>query len=150
MANSKYEKYIVTELKTPADFTQEYNERYATYAKRILWLDENVVEGAFQFNCSWYMAPAEIMSESHIHDTNEVVGFFGNDPQDRYNLGGEIEFWLEDEKFNLTKSCLIFIPKGMKHSPLKILHVERPIFHFSGLLSGQYIKNSIPRIQSEE
>jgi len=144
MTNSIYEKYIVTELKTPPEFTPEYNEKYAKYAQRILWLDENVVEGAFQFNCSWYMAPAEIISESHVHNTDEVLGFFGNDPQDQYNLGAEIEFWLGDEKFFLTKSCLIFIPKGMKHSPLIIKHVDRPIFHFSCVLSGRYVKTDIP------
>jgi hypothetical protein len=38
---------------------------------------------------------------------------------------------MEDEKLNLTRSCLIFVPKGMYHCPLVIHKVEKPIFHFA-------------------
>jgi hypothetical protein len=74
----------------------------------------------------------------HTHDADEIIGFFGNNPQDPYDLGGEIEFWLEDEKHILTKSCLIFVPRGMKHCPLILRRVDRPIFHFTTVTSGQY------------
>jgi hypothetical protein len=39
MAESGYGKYIITELKTP-EFGKEWNETYAKFAKRILWMDE--------------------------------------------------------------------------------------------------------------
>jgi hypothetical protein len=68
---------------------------------------------------------------SHAHDHDETLGFFGTDFDDPYDLGGEIELWIEDEKFLLTRSCLIFIPKGTYHCPLVIHRVDRPIFHFS-------------------
>ena len=54
MKESKYGKYIVTELKTP-NFSTEFVEAYAKFATRILWMDNSVVEGAFQMNCSWYL-----------------------------------------------------------------------------------------------
>ena len=41
MPESKYGKYIVTELKT--DFTEEFNAAYVKWATRILWMDNNVV-----------------------------------------------------------------------------------------------------------
>lgn len=28
----------------------------------------------------------------HKHDPGEIIGFFGSDHEDPYNLGGEIEF----------------------------------------------------------
>jgi hypothetical protein len=137
MAASKYGKYIVTDLKAP--FPADYAARYATWATRILYLDDKVVEGASQMNCSWYFKPSgETYNEGHIHDTDEIIGFFGCDPQDPHDLGGEIEFWIEDEKHLLTKSCLIFMPRGLKHCPLIMKRVDRPIFHFSTLMSGQY------------
>lgn len=37
-----YGKYIVQELKTPV-FSQGFNEFYATYAKRLLWMDSHNV-----------------------------------------------------------------------------------------------------------
>ena len=55
------------------------------------------------------------------------------------NLGGEVEFWIEDEKHMITRSCLIFIPGGMKHCPLLLTRVDRPIFHFSTVTSGEYV-----------
>ena len=77
---------------------------------------------------------------SHAHDYDETLGFFGTDFADPYDLGGEIEFWIEDEKFLLTRSCLIFIPKGTYHCPLVIHRVDRPIFHFSGGPGGAYVQ----------
>ena len=71
-----------------------------------------------------------------------MLGFFGSDFDAPYDLGGEIEFWLEDEKFLLTKSCLIFVPKGMYHCPLVIREVRRPIFHFSSGPGGAYVQET--------
>jgi len=137
MADSKYGKYIVTELKTP-QFTPEAVASYAAFATRILWMDEKVVDGAFQLNCSWYRKPKEYLVEGHTHDCDEIIGFFGSNPDDPYDLGAEIEFWLEDEKHIITRSCLIFVPKGMKHCPLILRRVDRPVFHFSTVTSGRY------------
>jgi hypothetical protein len=140
MEGSKYGKYIVQELKTTR-FTPEFSAKYAQYATRILWMDNKIVEGAFQMNCSWYLAPQkEDMPETHAHthDSDEIIGFFGSNHKDPYDLGGEIEFWIEDEKFLLTRSSMIFVPGGMKHCPLLIRRVDRPIFHFSTVTAGQY------------
>ncbi len=41
-----------------------------------------------------------------------------------------------------TRSCLIFVPPGVKHCPLLIRRVDRPIFHFSTVTSGRYEPNS--------
>ncbi|MGD0795201.1 MAG: hypothetical protein ABR958_06420 [Dehalococcoidales bacterium] len=138
MAKSKYAKYIVTDLKAPA-FNPEFIARYAKFASRILWMDENVVPGAFQMNCSWYLKPnADHLGESHKHDEGEIIGFFSSDYQKPYDLGAEIEFWLEDEKFMITKSAMIFVPPGMRHCPLILHRVDHPVFHFSVLTGGIY------------
>jgi len=134
---SKYGKYIVTELKT--EMSPESVARYAQFATRILWMDEKVVQGAFQMNCSWYLRPpAKPMGEGHRHNVPEIIGFFGSDYKNPYDLGAEIEFWLEDEKFILTSTCMIFVPAGMKHCPLIVKRVDRPVFHFSTVTSGKY------------
>ncbi len=137
---SRTAKYIVSQLK-PGLFDSDFNERYAKWAKRVLWLDNGVVEGAFQMNCSWYMKPSDqsmLQGSGHTHACDEILGFFGSNPDDPHDLGGEIEFWLEDEKHIITKSSLVFIPKGMKHCPLIIRRVDRPIFHFSTVTDGSY------------
>jgi len=141
MARTKYGKYIVTELKIPPE-KQKIAAEYSKYATRILWMDENVVDGAFHMNTAWYLKSATtVESTSHVHDTDEIIGFFGNNPKDPYDLGGEIEIWLEDEKHIITRSAMLFIPAGMKHCPLILRRVDRPIFHFTTVTGGRYIKD---------
>jgi hypothetical protein len=142
MDNSKYGKYIVTELKNPKHFTPEYNASYAKWAKRILLLDNEIVNGAFHMNCSWYLKPREVDANegmSHTHDSDEIIGFFGSNFEKPYDLGAEIEFWLEDEMHIITSSALIFVPQGMKHCPLILRRVDRPIFHLSTVTARQRI-----------
>ena len=137
---SKYGKYVVTELIMPEE-KQKIDAEYSKYASRILWMDENVVEGAFHVNASWYMKAATTLADKpHVHDTDEIIGFFGSDPSKPYDLGGEVEIWLEDEKQVITKSAMIFIPAGMNHCPLILKRVDRPIFHFSIVPSGLYVR----------
>ncbi|HEY3276320.1 MAG TPA: hypothetical protein VGJ94_06835 [Syntrophorhabdaceae bacterium] len=140
MTESKYGKYIVTDLKSPNP--PEFEAEYAKWAKRILWMDNNVVDGASQMNCAWYLRPPvpppAWMKDSHAHDADEILGFFGSNPDDPYDLGAELELRLEDEQHTITRSCLIFVPGGMRHCPLIIKRVDRPIFHLSTVTIGRY------------
>lgn len=142
MSNKKFEKYIVTELQAP-DFGAEVTAAYNKFARRILWVDDNVVDGSFQMNCSWYLKPMSPRDENsnggeHIHRTDEIIGFFGSDPDDPYRLNAEIEFRMEDEEFVLTKTCMIFVPKGIKHTIPFLRRVEKPVFHFTTVTGGQW------------
>lgn len=141
MSETKYGKYIINTLQMP-ESKQKIASEYSKYAKRILWLDDQVVEGAFHMNTAWYLKSASTLEDTpHTHDSDEIIGFFGNNPEDPYDLGGEIEIWLEDEQHIITKTSLLFIPAGMKHCPLVLRRVNRPIFHFTVVPGGQYIKD---------
>ncbi len=147
MAERKYEKYILTDLKAP-DLTREMDaaHQYGQRATRILWLEDEIIKGAFSVICSWYWKATETEgSPSHTHDFDEVVGFIGSDPQNPHDLGGEVEFWLEDEKYLLTKSCLIFAPRGLRHCPLRVTRVDRPFLFLAISLTGKYGKDNIIR-----
>jgi quercetin dioxygenase-like cupin family protein len=143
MSESKFGKYIVTDLKSPYD--EEFNAAYAKWATRVLWIDEKVVEGSFQMNVSWYLKPqtGQEPLPAHSHDSSEIIGFFGNNHEDPYDLGGEVEFWFEDEKHTITRSSLIFVPGGITHCPLILKRVDRPIFHFSTVTSSEYVMKGV-------
>lgn len=139
--SSKYGKYIVTELKrsiaeaawTNADVVQEADKGQGG---RVLFLDNDVVPGAFYVETAWAFPRGEIkdprsVAEPHSHDYDEVLCMFGTNPDNVYDLGGEVEFWLEDELHLLTKSCILFIPNGLRHCPLIYRRVDRPIFNFT-------------------
>lgn len=141
MSESKYGKYIITDLIVPEE-KKKIEVDYAKYAKRILWMDKNVVQGAFHMNTAWYMNAATTLEDKpHAHDADEIIGFFGSDPANPNELYGEIEMWMEEEKHVITKSALLFVPAGMKHCPLILKRVDRPIFHFTVVPGGLYIKD---------
>jgi hypothetical protein len=105
-----------------------------------MYLDNEYPKGAFYLECDWFWKayPDKVFARAHIHDWDEMISFFGSNPKEVTDLGGEIEFWIEDEKFILEKSCTVFIPKGMKHCPVIVKRVDRPIFHFTTGLGGKY------------
>lgn len=56
-----------------------------------------------------------------------------SDPHDPYNLNGEIIYTIDGEEYSITESTLIFLPKGLPHSPYRVVRVDKPIFHFAVL-----------------
>jgi len=141
MAKTKYGKYIVTELKKKFSSPYEDTIRIEDQTE-ILLLDDDVVKGAFVVECVWFWPERANKTESdvepHKHDYDEVLAIFGTNLQDPHDLGGELELWLEDEKHIITKSALIFIPKGLRHGPVRFTRLERPVFHFAISLSKTY------------
>jgi mannose-6-phosphate isomerase-like protein (cupin superfamily) len=154
MSESKYEKHIVTELKKdlilpwgpPGEVREEYVPGRNRPLEHVLWLDGEMAPGCFYSECVWFFpfdppSPEELerMREAgggggpqpHIHPFDEVFTFFGTNFDDPHDLGGEVEFWLEDQQFVFSKSCLVYIPAGMKHNPLHFRRMDRRMFHFS-------------------
>jgi hypothetical protein len=143
MSDRKYEKYILTELKVPED-VQYRQEAYSKRATRILWLEDEFVKGADSVILSWYWKATEKEgTPSHVHDYDEILGFIGSDPQNPHDLGGEVEYWMEDEKYILDKSCLIWTPKGLRHCPLRVTRVDRPILFLAISMAKKYAKEGI-------
>ena len=144
----KHKGLILTDLKLPEDVqarAADYNKR----ATRILWLEDFIVQGAPSIICSWYWKATEAEgTPSHTHEFDEVVGFLGSDWKNPGDLGGEVEFWLEDEKYLLTKSCLIFVPSGLRHCPLTVKRVDRPILFLAVSVTSKYVKENVIRASS--
>jgi hypothetical protein len=145
--NSKYGKYIVTEPAAPpvpaADQPAQpanIEERPKDMIKSMTYLDEKVVKGAYYTEVSWIMKayPDKVWVKEHAHGFDEVFGFYGSDPSNPKDLGGEIEIYIDGEKHTLTTSCLIFVPKNTKHCPLTIKRVDKPILMFTSGPSAKY------------
>ncbi|SDE57226.1 hypothetical protein [Sporomusa acidovorans] len=138
--DGKYGKFIIQNLHDPNLGSVDFQAMYKKFAKRVLWMDSNVVEGAFQMNTAWYFAvPAQDpVFEEHVHDYDELIGFFGSNPNDPYELGAEIEVTINGERHFLTRTSMIFVPAGMRHMPLSIKKVNRPVFHFSIVMHPEY------------
>ena len=151
----KYGKYIIQENFLPPfmQLPESKKEYYDVGRRRILWLDDNVAPGGgFTMNSTWIVhADREMQLEreangtvselgkQHSHDGNEILGFLGSNPEDPSDLCGEVEIFIEGEQHILTKSTYIYLPAGVKHVPLYINRVDRPIFHFFITLTPSYV-----------
>jgi hypothetical protein len=156
MAESKYGKYICTELKQgvvmpgfkgPQTIGQGYLDGYRRPLEHVIWMDGEVIPGAFYAECTWQwpptwkdkrpmmITPEEAKKlpgiQPHTHPFTEILTYFGTNMDDPNDLCGEIEFWLEDEQFILTKSFAVYIPAGMVHCPLKVHRMDAPMFHYT-------------------
>ena len=141
ISGGEYAKYFVQTLQVPAEMgTPEFNKLYSQFAKRVLWMDSNVCEGAFQMNTAWYFAvpPRDPIYTEHSHDYDELIGWIGSNPDDPEDLGGVLEFSVGGEAHRLTKTTMIWLPGGLSHNPVRILEVNRPIFHFSIVTNPTY------------
>jgi len=132
MDEKKYEKFIMTDLNTEKD----------NIGTLLFSLDEKVINNIPFFTETAWVWPKSNMivmeEKSHSHQFEEVVTLFGTDPENPKDLCGEVEFWMGEEKYMITQSCIIYVPKGIMHCPLIFHRVDRPIFHFIVGNAGKY------------
>jgi hypothetical protein len=143
MTQSKYGKYIITELKPKierAPWAKPVNPEEIT---TVMYLDDEVVKGAFYTEVAWFwprsveeLAKDDKDVAPHKHEHDEVLACFGTDTKNPNDLGGVLEVYLAGEKHIITKSFLLFIPKGLEHGPIRFTRIDRPIFHF-GVHTGK-------------
>ncbi len=141
MPKQKYAKNIVTEDLMPPRPASDV-KMMAKQAKAgktldrtlLLGIQDSIVQGAFFAGCEWLWqltgnGPVSI-EETHTHDFDEIICFAGSNRNHPRDLGGEIELWMDGEPYTLTKTCFIFIPKGVKHCPVVLKRIDTPIFMF--------------------
>ena len=104
----------------------------------LLWIDGKKLKGAPYMEAVWFKTSNDTGPEAHAHDFDEFIGFVGTDPEHPEELGAEVQFYIGDEYFTVTKSCLVYIPRGVRHSPILVPKLSRPIIHFSGGNGGDY------------
>jgi hypothetical protein len=149
MPAKRYDKYFVTD--TCASFTSPVQIKMIEDQKKAgnfvnlapqYYINDEKVKGSFFMMNTWTISlngtkPVKL-ELAHTHDYTEILGFMGSDVNNVTELGGEIEIWLEDEKYINTKSFMVFIPKGMKHCPIIIRKVDKPFLGYAVGLTGSY------------
>ena len=139
-------KYFITELREKvgeASWSPTFSD---SEAMRLISLDSDVLKGAFYMETAWFWPgqwPATKgdtgVVKEHSHEFDETVAYIGTDPDDPYSLCGEIEFWIDGKQNILDKSFIAFVPAGIKHGPLTIRRIDKPIFHFTAGMGGRYL-----------
>ena len=140
-------KYIVTELHLNVGGAPESPMFADNEMSRLLSLDGGVIEGAFYIESVWFWPGKwpetkgdEGTVKPHHHEFDETIAYIGTNPADPYDLGGEIEIWINKEQNIIDRSFIAFIPAGTEHGPVTIRRVDKPIFHFTAGTVRKYSK----------
>jgi hypothetical protein len=86
--------------------------------------------GELDADCSiGYHCIAKPMSfdSVHAHKFPEMLCFIGGNPEDVTDFGAEIDFTLGGEKHKITAPTVVSIPSGVKHCPINITKVTKPM-----------------------
>jgi hypothetical protein len=126
MAETKFGKYIIDNTSTVSD----HHPPDGSHGIPVLKVDDTVLKEAFYFECAWFPGnvPEDKPPRPHRHNVDEFIGFFGSNPNDPHNLGAQVELMIGDETHIITRTSLIFIPKGVWHTPRHPTNVTSPIF----------------------
>jgi hypothetical protein len=97
--------------------------------------DLNFIVGIYDQTGDW--APGR---GAHSHPFDELLLFFGHDPENLGYLGADMEISLgkEQEKHKFSAPTVVIAPKGVPHCPLITEKVYQPFGHFHLALSGKY------------
>jgi hypothetical protein len=153
MPEKKYAKYVITEdirptQSPPPRFLKRMEDQRKagnyTDSAHVLSLNNAVARGALYFDAVWMVAkhgtPPTNIEIAHSHDFDEILGFFGNYRGNALELGGEVEIWLENEQYILTRSTVVFAPRGLVHGPISFRRIDRPILFFTSSNGTTYTR----------
>jgi hypothetical protein len=92
-------------------------------------IDNTSVANSFFMQNGWFTetfdAPGYIK-----HDSDELIFFGGGVQSDHENLNAEIEIWIENDKFTITETAVLFVPAGVAVGNLSIKRLDKPVFYY--------------------
>ena len=104
--------------------------------------------GGIKHRMKWVFIskPILMVAESHTHDFDEFLGFYGCDPAHEHDFGAEIELSLgrEGEKQVISVPTVVCIPKGLIHCPLNFKRVDKPFLFWRIYVAPKYVRNPVP------
>ncbi|MFC1910839.1 hypothetical protein ACFLXC_06140 [Chloroflexota bacterium] len=127
MAESKYEKNLVQNPLHECGI-----KPFPTTGRQIptmTYMGNDLVPNCntyIEIGWIWEMPTPNPQIFEHVHEYNELVLHLGTDPENPEELNGEIEFGMGDETVTINKTSALFVPKGVKHGPLKWNRVDKP------------------------
>ena len=107
-----------------------------------IYIDNKMVEG-----CNTHILHIGVIdvpstnpfTEDHVHPYDEIILIMGTDMDNPEDLGGEIEYYLGEERevHRTDRTNAVWLPKGFNHN-VKFLRVNRPFILVAISLSGKY------------
>ena len=129
-------------------------KKYDKYIKEATYNDERIgtvvhINGGpdlcgTDFSPAWVgiTEPMFMMKESHYHDYDEYLFFWGGNGADIQEFNAEVELCLgdEEEMHVIDKPAVVYIPRGFRHCPLNFKVVNKPILFMDISIAPNYEK----------
>ena len=138
-----YEKYLVKEPAYELIPAYEVKGRLPT----MTLLSNNLVPGSSTYvEVGWVagMPDPATHIEEHTHDYDEVIIHLGTNPDDKEDLGAEIEIMMDGKPLTINKTSCLFVPKGVKHGPLTWKRFTRPHIEMTVMLGAGSLAEADP------
>ena len=91
------------------------------------------------FGHQFIRKPMRSDNPCHTHNFDEVLAWYGGNPDDPDDFGAEVVLYLgaELEKHVFTRPTIVYLPPGFPHCPLEITRVDSPIIQIEIMLVGE-------------
>ena len=102
-----------------------------------LWVGKELLNYDFTIGHQFVRKPFKGDNPPHTHNFQEFLAWYGGNPNDPDDFGGEVVFYMgkELEKHIFTRPTVISLPPGLVHCPLEITRVDRPIIQIEIMLA---------------
>jgi hypothetical protein len=148
MTDINYEKYLV---KKPIIQSQPaLNVQNRTFPPLIYLSSAQIPETKYniEFGWIWGMPQPNPYLDERVGEFDEILLNIGGDCYNPEELGADIEYYLGDQILSINSTSAIFIPKGVRHGPLKYKEFRHPHVRISILLgTGEREYNSAPDLK---
>jgi hypothetical protein len=150
MTDINYEQYLVKE---PIIQSQpDLNVQNRTFPPLIYLSSAQIPEIKYniEFGWVWGMPQPNPYLDERVGEYDEILLNIGADCHNPEDLGADIEYSLGDRILSINSTSAIFIPKGVRHGPLKYKEFRRPHVRVSILLgTGERKDHSAGALKSQ-
>jgi len=134
MPDINYEKYLIKE---PIIQSQPaLNVQNRTFPPLIYLSSAQIPEIKYniEFGWVWGMPQPNPYLDERVGEYDEILLNIGGDCYNPEELGADIEYSLGDQILSISSTSAIFIPRGVRHGPLKYKEFRHPHVRISILL----------------
>jgi hypothetical protein len=97
----------------------------------------NVANYYIEFGWIYSMPEPNPHIHQHMHKKfDEIVLHIGGDPENPTDLGGEIEFYVEQQPLTFSTNTGLYLPKGTSHGPLTWKKFTKPHIEMAIMLGA--------------
>ena len=96
---------------------------------------KDIPESALAMGIAYISKPEVLGAPTHVHPFDQWIYLIGADVFTEFDA--DAEFTLGDEVFQINYPCYIFVPKNVKHCPLDIKRVGKPIYFIDASITQE-------------